>query len=646
MSQSEAPPPTGYREWTWTALLTSLFVGSAMCVAFVYSGLKLGFTLAGSTIAAILGFAVLRLLGGGKGSILEVNQVQTGASAVNVASSGIVFTIPAIYLLGLGDQFNPWAGVLAGMAGTIIGLTVIVPLRKQIIEFERLRFPSGLAVASILRAPGESKAKAKLLVLGFILSGLLLLATQLAIFGSAEHPSPLLSDKFDLGALLGVPSFVKLAFGLSLLNVAAGLLAGKGGLPMLAGALLAWWVVAPIAHSLGWTIDLHQLAPPENCAELAQLSWQASLPLLGDLAQASGWIAGLPETLPLADLDSINTAAALHTQGAEADLLYGDMLRPLGIGILIGGALMGIILSGPAIKAAVSSLAKSRQTVGASDEAGLGQLGIGLLIGIGLLMAATMIGTQLSFGDVMITTIVGSVWLALAGLIVAQATGMTDISPISGMALIAVTLMIFLVGGSSQDTMQAACLPAIFVGAAVCVGASQCADMMQDFKTGHLVGARPKLQQLTQALLSWIGPLIAVGVVALLWGPKGGGFGPGQDLPAPQAQALESMVSGVVNGEAPWDKYGLGALLGASLSMLPITGVAVLIGLAMYLPAYITLSYGVGCIISMGLNKKYGSSFISEKVVPFAAGLILGEALIAVGLNVWAVIFGSGAGAH
>jgi putative OPT family oligopeptide transporter len=590
MTEQPLPPP-GYREWTWTAILTSLIVGSLMCVAFVYSGLKLGFTLAGSTIAAILGFAVLRLLGGGRGSILEVNQVQTGASAVNVASSGIVFTIPAIFLLGMSGEFNLWSAMLAGIAGTIIGLTVIVPLRKQIIEFERLRFPSGLAVASILRAPGESRAKARLLLIGFAISGILVLLTQVKLFGTEAEPAALLPEIFDLGKELGIPSYVKLAFGLSLLNVAAGLLAGKGGLPMVAGAVLAWWIVSPLAHQFGWTVQMHDLEPAQ-----------------------------------------------------EAEFLYGSMLRPLGIGVLIGGALMGIVLAGPAIKAAISSLANSRKLGGASDEAGLGQLGIGLVVGLLLLFAATMMGTKLMFGDALITTIVGAVWLALAGLIVAQATGMTDISPISGMALIAVTLMIFLVGGDTDESLKAAVIPAIFVGAAVCVGASQCADMMQDFKTGHLIGARPRLQQLTQAMLTWIGPVIAVGVVILLWGPEGGGFGPGTQLEAPQGQALQSMVAGVVSGEAPWDKYGLGALLGASLSMLPIAGVGVLVGLAMYLPAYITLSYGIGCVISMWLQKRKGNEFISDKLVPFAAGLILGEALIAVGLNIVAVITGSGGG--
>ena len=106
---------------------------------------------------------------------------------------------------------------------------------------------------------------------------------------------------------------------------------------------------------------LHELRPPADSAELAQLSQQATQPFFDVLLRAIGWFPGLSEPLPITDTESLVKAAADHTNAAETAFLYGDMLRPLGIGILIGGALMGIILAGPAIKAAVSSLAKSRE---------------------------------------------------------------------------------------------------------------------------------------------------------------------------------------------------------------------------------------------------------------------------------------------
>ncbi len=106
-----------------------------------------------------------------------------------------------------------------------------------------------------------------------------------------------------------------------------------------------------------------------------------------------------------------------------------------------------------------------------------------------------------------------------------------------------------------------------------------------------------------------------------------GGFGEGTALPAPQAGALKGMVEGVVQGNAPLDKYVAGAVIGGSLALFPIAGLGVLIGLAMYLPFEITLGYGIGCVTSMMLEKKLGRRFYGDFIVPVAAGFIVGEAL-------------------
>jgi len=106
-----------------------------------------------------------------------------------------------------------------------------------------------------------------------------------------------------------------------------------------------------------------------------------------------------------------------------------------------------------------------------------------------------------------------------------------------------------------------------------------------------------------------------------------GGFGPGQELSAPQAGALQGMVEGVVSGNAPVDKYLAGASIGGALALFPISGLGVLVGLAMYLPFDITLGYGIGCLASMGLEKWKGRRFYGDILVPVAAGFIIGEAL-------------------
>ena len=327
---------------------------------------------------------------------------------------------------------------------------------------------------------------------------------------------------------------------------------------------------------------------------------------------------------------------AAELDGWMADELYSQMLRPLGIGMLIGGALAGVFAALPAVRGALRSLSAAARIAaekGASpDEIAppavyAGAVGAFVLLYLAAWFSSDTIGPLTALA----IAVVGALWLGLAGIIVATATGHTDISPLSGLALIAVTLMFFLTGGNITA--------AILIGLAVCIATNQCADMMQDLKTGHLVGSRPREQQVAQLILCWVGPLIAIGVLFLLWYAPGDGtpgFGPESTaclnetadcLIAPQAGALQAMIEALTNSDAAVDKYFSGAVMGGALSIFPIGGVAVLVGLAMYLPFSITLAYGLGCLIAMGLERAYGASFIGRKLIPFAAGLIVGEAL-------------------
>ena len=150
---TRVPTPTApYREFTISAAVLGVLLGCVMTAAFCYVALRLGFTLPGSTVAAILGFAVLRGVLR-KGSIIENNINQTIASGVNNASAGISFTLPALFLL-YGTDFSVVSVFFAAIAGSFLGIVVIIPLRKQMIELERLRFPSGIAVATLLKSPG------------------------------------------------------------------------------------------------------------------------------------------------------------------------------------------------------------------------------------------------------------------------------------------------------------------------------------------------------------------------------------------------------------------------------------------------------------------------------------------------------------
>ena len=580
------PSGTGYREISARAIALGIIQGIAMTAAFTYAGLKLGFGVGGSSVAAILGLVILRGILR-DGTIVENNINQTVASGINTASSGVVFTVPALLLLGL--DFNPWMLVIAAVAGSFMGIVVIIPLRKQMVELDRLRFPTGTAVATLLKATASGREKAVLLGIGAALSAAVVIGMELGV----------VPEEWDVGALVGLPPYLGVALYLSLMNLGAGLLSGKGGMPFFLGGVLAWWFLAPVAVNLAWI-------PPETVAD-----------------------------------------------GGTVDFLYGTMFRPLGIGILIGGALMGVVLAFPAIKAAIQSLAsavKVQQADGSSgpaDELSARVLYVGVALSAVVLTGVVFVlDPSLGLPRILVAGIAGTVWIAVAGLIVAQATGMTDISPLSGLALIAVTLLLGITGaigtgkGLDDAAVSGAVVVAVAVGVAVCVATSQCADMMQDLKTGHLVGARPAAQQVVQFGVAWIGPLVAIGTMMLLWTTPDGspGFGPqsaaclqgaGDCLSAPQAGALEGMIRGVVDGNAPVDKYLAGGILGGAVTLFPVGGLGVLLGLAMYLPFSITLGYGIGCMVSMGLQRARGARWMEDKVVPLAAGLIVGEALTA-----------------
>ena len=457
-----------------------------------------------------------------------------------------------------------------------MGIVVIIPLRKQMIEIERLKFPSGIAVATILKSPGAGAQKAIFLGVGVAFAVTITLSTNFHLIPETlTIGSWFIDDPQSASGATGILA-LGTSLSLSMANLGAGLLSGKGGLPFALGGVLAWWVIAPFVVGQGW------LPGEPNGGEL----WAG---------------------------------------------VYFQMLRPVGIGILIGGALAGVVLSYPALKGAIKSLkaaAKLAKSGNASDELNPAVLRYGLIGSFLILFVVAILGADGAWATAISVAVAGTVWLGLAGLIVAQATGATDISPLSGLALIAVTLMLTITANNV--------VLAITIGVAVCVATNQCADMMSDLKTGHLIGAIPRKQQLVQFGVAWIGPAIAVGTVLLLWrGGVGGenGFGPDTPLPAPQAGALQGMVEGVVSGNAPLDKYLSGAIIGGSLAVFPISGLGVLMGLAMYLPFEITLGYGIGCITSMTLEKAYGRRFYGDYIVPIAAGFIIGEALTSLTLT-------------
>lgn len=381
-------------------------------------------------------------------------------------------------------------------------------------------------------------------------------------------------EMVDLGAFLGVPVIFGLLFAITPLSFGAGFLTGRAGLVVLGGGLLAFVFIAPLAFS-----------PYE-------------------------WI---PPSTGFSDVSEVGRAL---------------ITRPLGIGMLMGGAFLGIVSALPAMKAAFGGLLASKGGSGGHerDELSLKFLAFSVVASFGVLFAAAHFSESPDAGGLLsaldpwirhaIVAAIGTGWIWFAGIIIAQCTGMTDWSPISGLALLTVLVIMVL----TNEVVAA-----VMVGAALCVAISEAADMMGDLKTGYLVGAQPRRQQFMEILAVSIGPAVAIAVT--IWLHKAFVLG-GDDFPAPQGQALEAAIRGIQGEGLPYMLYGTGILLGVLLGLGSFAGLGVLVGLSMYLPVFYIYTYGLGCVANLVTEKIKGKEWTSEWCTPFFGGVIIGESVL------------------
>lgn len=565
-----------YREFSLTPMIIGVIQGIILNIAFVYIALKLGFAIGGSAIAAITGMVLLRLFHP-HSTLLENNLNQTIASSINSVGTGITFILPALFLISFPSFENLLPLLIAAICGAILGVVFMIPLRRQLIEIDRLRFPTGTAVASVLRSGSAGSAQARRLFWGMAIAALwnlLLLNHWLDIPGILEQQ--------ELNISFGIlPDYMTPALYLSLMNFGAGLLAGRAGLPFLVGGLIAWWFISPSMVYLAW----------------------------------------LPS-----ELDGT----------ALIDYIYDQLLRPLSIGVLIGAASIEVMRNLPMLKLALHALHQASKTHKTTKQAYELSLDWVALIAVStalvfFLNSYFLLG--IGFWQAFIATGLGLLWMMLAGLVVAQSTGLTDISPLSSMTLVAASFLLFL--------FEQQVLIILMITLAISVAIGQSADMMQDLKTGYLVGSRPRVQQIAQLSFSWLGTLISFVVIYLFW--QNGSlvepsFGAGTALPAPQASAIAELINASQTHSLDHNKLLFGGLIGAVLALAPIMGLGILIGLAMYLPFSVTLGYGMGCLGHIWLKNRFGERYIADKVIPLAAGLIIGEALIGVADAIYQII--------
>ncbi|WP_154222806.1 OPT family oligopeptide transporter [Marinicella rhabdoformis] len=575
MSEQHAAGPItrgAYPELTPHAVIVGYFLGIVLAVSIGYASLKLGFSIEGSELAAILGFGILRGLLRRR-SIVENNVTQTVASAVNGASSGMMFSVPAIFILGYGTSFNPYVLTFGAIAGAFLGIAFIIPLRKQMIDYERLTYPGGVAVASILKSPGAGISKALFLMIAMLVSGLVHVIT---LYTGVEN--------WHLFDQLGLPNYLNGTWYLSLMTVGVAFIAGRGGLAFIIGGFVCYWGLAPL-------LDLTNSFP-------------------------------------------VNEAGEQITDPNQLRLM---LFRPTGIGMLIGGAIVGVMFALPLIKSAVKSMHSSAKAESAmsKDEMPIKLLYMAV-VGAAVLLCVMAVTSAEEVGIVrgLMMAVLGTLWIWMAGIILSEAIGRTNWSPLSGMTLIAVTLLIMVTQTFGGMNTGPAIVAAVTVGAATCVAMSQATDLMLDLKTGYLVGATPRQQQMGQFIGAWLGPIVIIVLIFTL--DKAFGLG-SDEFPAPQGQALASMVEGITGGDVPTEKYVAGALLGGLLSMLQ-AGLGITVGLGFYLPFNIVLTYAVGTLIREVVDRTKGKSWSESKGIPIAAGLIVGEALVGVGNAVYVIM--------
>ena len=415
-----------------------------------------------------------------------------------------------------------------------------------------------------------------------------------------DRPDLVVTDeKIDVGRIIGLPDQMAFVFAIAPFALGAGYLTGRAGLMVLAGGILAYFVLNPLAFKLNY----------------------------------------VPETIRA---DQV------------ANYALGAFNRPLGIGLLLGGAMMGVLASLPAIREAIKSIITAGKTGSAATggaQAARGhrdELNFRTLLLVGgaamvLLLIAAEFSGQGGAGQMTgwlsglpvwlaraLIVLIAAAWIWFAGIIIAQCTGMTDWSPISGMSLLTAEPVMLLSGTD-------AAVSAVLLGAALCVAMSCAADMMADLKTGYIVGGIPRRQQALEIATAALGPVITMATLVLIAGVNmkqyGAPIGPDTPTAAPQAQALEVVIEGVKGGELPYTLYGLGAALGALLGMGAFAGLGVLVGLSMYLPFFYILTYGVGCVANIVIGKIKGRAWAEEWGVPFCAGLIVGEAILALLIN-------------
>ena len=571
--------------------VTSVIMGCILAVIFgaanAYLGLRVGMTVSASIPAAVISMGVIRVILR-RNSILESNMVQTIGSAGESLAAGAIFTMPALFLWaeeGLTSKPGIVEITLIALCGGILGVLFMVPLRNALIvkEHATLLYPEGTACADVLLAGEEGGANASTVFSGMGLAAIFKFVVDGLKLLPADVSAAFKSFKGEIGmevypALLGVGYIV----------------GPKIASYMFTGSLIGWMVIIPLICLFGPDTWMYPAAEGTTIAQLyanggASAIWSTYVKYIGAGAIATGGIISLIKSLPLIvttfrdSMKSMKGSKNTSTERTAQDLPMQFIL----LGVI---AMVFIIWIVPAIPVTL--------------------LGAVIIVVFGFFFAT-----------------VSSRMVGLVG---------SSNNPVSGMAIATLLISTIVIKSSGQtgiDGMKAA----IAIGSVICIIAAIAGDTSQDLKTGYLLGATPRTQQIGE-LIGVVASGLAIGGVLYLL-DAAWGYG-GAEVPAPQAGLMKMIVEGIMGGNLPWALVFIGVFLAIGMEILRIPVMPFAIGL--YLPIYLNATIMIGGVVRMFMD---GRKNVDEKTkndqvtdgTLYCAGMIAGEGLVGIALAILAV---------
>jgi putative OPT family oligopeptide transporter len=572
---------TTMAESTLRALILGSVLGIVFTAANAYLGLYVGMTVSASIPAAVMSMFILRKVFRG-GTILENNIVQTVASAGESLAAGIIFTIPAFYIWSATgrDIEIPSLATIAyiSLIGGALGILMMIPLRRMLIrdEHETLPYPEGTACAEVLLAGERGGTHAKKVFWGLFAGAGYKLLTGAAIIRENLTYVFRTPAKAYLG-IDAIPALVGVGYIIGLRVSAI----------MLAGGLMSSMVLVPV------------------------------IAFFGDSA--------MKPIFPVTD--------ALIS-AMDSDTIRSQYVRYIGAGAVTMGGILSLLKALPALFRSILKMRGHKSTVvrERTDEdlpprfVLIGTIVVSLLSWLLAPHVPVVIPIIAVFGFVFV--MVASRIVGLVG---------SSSNPVSGMTiatLLGTTLLFTAFGISGVEGMAAA----LMVGAVVCVAICMAGDISQDLKTGFILGATPRKQQIAE-FIGVIAGVIVVGWVVHLLGST---YGFVQDaahpdpLQAPQANLMAILIEGVMDGKLQWSLIFFGMFIAGIVELFGVTSLAFAVGL--YLPVGLSVGIMTGALIKHFVNRRAELSEAEDGGVLFSSGLIAGEALIGIALALFATV--------